>query len=92
MLLGLSVVCLALAMERRAYAYIDPGSSLVIFQGVGAALSAGLFYFRKRLLGLFKRSGEGASDGPVAERSVTQSVTRSGTRPVEPSLTAKKVE
>ena len=56
LLLGLSVVLLALSLEPRAYAYVDPGSSLLLFQGIGATLSAGLFYFRKRLMRLFGTS------------------------------------
>ena len=55
-LFGLSASLLALATERRAYAYVDPGSSLVMLQGVGAALSAALFYFRKRVTRLFRRT------------------------------------
>ncbi len=49
-------VCLLFAFEQRAYAYVDPGSSLVVFQGVSSVLMGILYYFRKRLKGLMTRS------------------------------------
>jgi hypothetical protein len=51
-------VCLGLSTERRAYAYTDPGSTLLIFQSLSAVFSGGLFYFRKRLKSLIVRSKE----------------------------------
>jgi hypothetical protein len=51
LLLSLSMAC-----ERRAYAYADPGSSLLLFQSLSAMFSGGLFYFRKRLKSLIFRS------------------------------------
>ena len=52
------IVCLGLSMERRAYAYTDPGSTLLIFQSLSAVFSGGLFYFRKRLKSLIVKSKE----------------------------------
>jgi hypothetical protein len=43
------VFFLALALERPAYAYADPGSAVLIVQSVSAIVSGSLFYFRKRL-------------------------------------------
>jgi hypothetical protein len=43
-------------LEGRAYAYVDPGSSLLIFQSISAMITGALFYFRKRLKALFRRS------------------------------------
>ncbi len=59
----LLIVSLGFTFERRAYAYIDPGSGLLIFQSVSAVVSATLFYFRRRLKALFGR-------GPKIEPSV----------------------
>jgi hypothetical protein len=42
--------------ERQAYAYVDPGSSLLVFQIISATVTGGLFYIRKRLKSLFTRS------------------------------------
>jgi hypothetical protein len=47
---------LSIAFERRAYAYTDPGSSLLLFQSLSAMFTGGLFYFRKRLKSLISRS------------------------------------
>ena len=49
-------VALSLALEQQAHAYVDPGSSLLIFQSFGAVLSGVLFYFRRRLKLLFTRN------------------------------------
>ena len=53
-----SLVFLGLATERRAYAYTDPGSTLLIFQSLSAVFSGGLFYFRKRIKSLIVKSKE----------------------------------
>ncbi len=50
------LVALSFALERQAYAYVDPGSGLLIFQGISATVSAALFYFRRRIKGLFVRT------------------------------------
>ncbi len=52
------LVFLGLSMERRAYAYTDPGSTLLVFQSLSAILSGGLFYFRKHLKSLIVKSKE----------------------------------
>jgi hypothetical protein len=43
----LGLFCLAIALSSPAYAYIDPGSSLLLLQGLFAALGAALTFFRK---------------------------------------------
>jgi hypothetical protein len=57
-----SIACF---FERPAYSYVDPGSSLLMFQGVSAFVTGALFYVRRRLKGLFikprTRSGESRS-------------------------------
>lgn len=64
------LVFLGLSMERRAYAYTDPGSTLLIFQSLSAVFSGGLFYFRKRLKSLIVKSKEPEKDlQPKPERN-----------------------
>ncbi len=60
---ALLMLALSFTFERRAYAYIDPGSGLLIFQGISAVVSGTLFYFRRRLKALFGKS-------PKVEQSV----------------------
>jgi hypothetical protein len=65
----LLLVFLDLATERRAYAYTDPGSTLLIFQSLSAIFSGGLFYFRKRLKSLITKSKEPEkAHSPESER------------------------
>ncbi len=40
-------------LERPAYGYVDPGSSLLVFQSVSAFVTGALYYFRRRLKALF---------------------------------------
>ena len=49
-------LALGMALEQRAYAYTDPGSSLLLFQSLSAMFTGGLFYFRKRLKSLIIQS------------------------------------
>jgi hypothetical protein len=48
--------CLSVSLERRAYAYVDPGSGLLILQGIGTVLTGVLFTLRRRIKALFTRS------------------------------------
>ena len=52
-------VALSFAFEGQAHAYVDPGSGLLIFQGISAIFSGALFYFRRRLRNLFARAPKG---------------------------------
>jgi hypothetical protein len=52
----LLAVTLFMAIEPRAYAYVDPGSSLLLFQSISAMVTGALFYFRRRLKSLVVRS------------------------------------
>ena len=57
----------ALATERQAHAYGDPGSGLLILQGIGSAVMGVLFVCRRRLGKLFyrnKKTAESAAEGP----------------------------
>lgn len=59
MALLFSVACL---FERPAYGYVDPGSSLLIFQSVTAFVTGGLFYLRRRLKRLFSKPRAGSGE------------------------------
>jgi hypothetical protein len=50
------LIALSFTFERQAHAYVDPGSGLLLFQGISAAISGALFYFRRRLKNLFVRT------------------------------------
>jgi hypothetical protein len=50
------IIVLGFTFERRAYAYVDPGSGLLIFQGISAIISGTLLYFRRRIKGLFVKT------------------------------------
>jgi hypothetical protein len=49
----LLIVAVSFTFERKAYAYVDPGSGLLVFQGISAVVSGALFYFRRRLKAIF---------------------------------------
>jgi hypothetical protein len=49
-------IALSFTFERRAYAYVDPGSGLLIFQGISAVVSGALIYFRRRIKNLFTKA------------------------------------
>ncbi len=51
------LLALSFTFERQAHAYVDPGSGLLLFQGISAAVSGALFYFRRRIKNLFVRAG-----------------------------------
>jgi hypothetical protein len=60
------LIALSFTFERQAHAYVDPGSGLLLFQGISAVFSGALFYFRRRLRNLFAKSSKGIpqSSGP----------------------------
>jgi hypothetical protein len=53
------LTALSFTFERQAHAYVDPGSGLLIFQGISAVFSGALFYFRRRLKNLFVKTPKG---------------------------------
>ena len=57
----LLILALGICLERPAYAYVDPGSSLMIFQSISAVVTGTLFYFRRRLKALIGRSSTGTT-------------------------------
>jgi len=50
-----------LATERRAMAYVDPGSGLLALQSIGSMLAAAAFFMRRRIMGLFNKKKPFAS-------------------------------
>jgi hypothetical protein len=52
-------IALSFTFEGQAQAYVDPGSGLLIFQGISAVFSGALFYFRRRLKNLFVKDSKG---------------------------------
>jgi hypothetical protein len=59
---------LCVTFERQAYAYVDPGSSLVAFQTLSALVTGVLFYLRKRLKNLLTRSKSSETNVDVKPR------------------------
>jgi hypothetical protein len=47
---------LSLAFEHKAYAYVDPGSGLLMLQAAGTILTGVLFTLRRRIKALFTRN------------------------------------
>ena len=62
------VLLLCATFERQAYAYVDPGSSLLVFQIISATVTGGLFYIRKRLKSLFTRSKSSVANADAEQR------------------------
>ncbi|MBW4038133.1 MAG: hypothetical protein HIU91_04510 [Acidobacteria bacterium] len=48
-------VCLLLATERRAMAYVDPGSGLLALQSIASMFAAAAFFLRRRIMAVFSR-------------------------------------
>ena len=51
-----SCLCLVVATERRAYAYVDPGSGFLVLQSMASVMAAAGFFLRRRIMALFTRS------------------------------------
>ncbi len=62
------VFCFCQSVERRAYAYVDPGSGLLMLQAAGAVFTGVLFTIRKRIKSLFGRSRPEAAKATDANR------------------------
>jgi hypothetical protein len=59
---GALFLALSGMLERPAHAYVDPGSSLLVFQSVSAFVTGTLFYFRRRIKALFSKSRVSQAD------------------------------
>lgn len=71
-------LCLLLATERRALAYINPGDGLLAIQSAGAFLAAAGYYMRRRILSLFGRGKKPVQSVPVPV--TVQTVQKENTR------------
>ncbi len=49
------VVCVLVATERQALAYVDPGQGLLVLQSMASAAAACGYFFRRRIKNLFAR-------------------------------------
>ncbi|WP_263366975.1 hypothetical protein [Edaphobacter bradus] len=56
---------LGILFERPAYAYVDPGSSLLVYQSASAVITGALFYFRRRIKALLGISSSGTDNTSV---------------------------
>ena len=63
------VAALTFSFEREAYAYVDPGSGLLVFQGISAAVTGMLFYFRRRIKNLLVKFQQPKVESSSADRS-----------------------
>ena len=50
-----SLLGLMLASERRAMAYVDPGSGLLAIQSIGSMMAAAGFFLRRRIMRVFSK-------------------------------------
>jgi Skp family chaperone for outer membrane proteins len=55
-------IALSFAFEQPAHAYVDPGSSLLVFQSLSAIVTGAVFYFRRRIKALFTRSSSSTTE------------------------------
>jgi hypothetical protein len=67
--------CLLVASERRAYAYVDPGTGFMALQSLAAGLAAAGYFLRRRISALFGKkpaAGTSAAKGrkPVVKTPV----------------------
>lgn len=49
----IAVFCLMIATERKALAYIDPGSGLLAIQSAAAAVGSVAYFCRRKIRALF---------------------------------------
>lgn len=61
--------CLLIATERRALAYVDPGSGLFALQSIASALAAAGYFFRRRIVALFRKKDSGSTGLPAAAKN-----------------------
>jgi hypothetical protein len=51
-----SCLCLVVATEPRAYAYVDPGSGFMALQAIASVMAAAGYFLRTRIKALFIRN------------------------------------
>jgi hypothetical protein len=65
-LAAFSCLCLLLATERQAHAYIDPSSGLLALQSLFAGLATAGYFLRRRVAQLFGRGKKPAASVVIA--------------------------
>jgi hypothetical protein len=69
-LLVLQGLSIAVALERPAYGYVDPGSGLLLFQIGGSMFAGAIFFLRTRIRKFFGFASKGenpsTSSNPVS--------------------------
>jgi hypothetical protein len=65
-------VCLLVASERRAMAYVDPGSGFLAIQSIASAMAATGYFARRRILALFKKKKADPAIEPVVVKKDTR--------------------
>jgi hypothetical protein len=59
-------LCLLIATERQALAYVDPGSGMVALQSLASILAAAGYFMRRRIAALFgRKKPEETAEVPV---------------------------
>jgi hypothetical protein len=71
------VFCVAVAGEQRAYAYVDPGSGLLVIQSAASVAAAVGYFFRRKLKALF---GGKSSKPVVVEKATAEPAKRASGR------------
>jgi hypothetical protein len=69
-----SCLCLVVATERRAYAYVNPGDGFMALQAIASVMATAGYFFRMRIKSLFTRKDDKAikkSDKPTLVLPVT---------------------
>jgi hypothetical protein len=61
--------CLMVATERRALAYVDPGTGLLAIQSIAAACTAGVYFMRRRIAALFGKKPATPTPMPVVVKN-----------------------
>jgi hypothetical protein len=62
----LTLMCLMVATEHRAWGYIDPGTGLVALQSIASVAAACSYFLRRRILGFFGMGKKTVASVPVA--------------------------
>lgn len=69
--LGLALAFLV-AVQRPAYAYVDPGSGLLIMQSIGSAVMGGLLVFRRKISKLLRSRSTEVDVAPPEKAGLLQ--------------------
>jgi hypothetical protein len=51
-------LCMIVGTERRAFAYVDPGSGLIALQTIASVMAAYAYFVRRKIRAFFQRKKE----------------------------------